>query len=157
MGVPEVRDGHQDERDAAEMPDLWLQGVTFMRGTRRPSTSKPGDPRLPLAAARERLKRKPGRARKAESGHVPGTPSAGRGVNGGLAGGTLAVQASEPRLLSLDDTARYLGVSAWTVRDLEAAGVLTRVRIPLPNGADLRKLLFDREDLDRLIEGWKER
>jgi hypothetical protein len=35
------------------------------------------------------------------------------------------------------------------VRDLEFAGVLQRVRIPLPDGRELRKLLFDREDLDR--------
>ena len=61
-----------------------------------------------------------------------------------------------PRLLALAATAAYLGVSAWTVRDLEAAGVLKRVRIPLPAGGELRKLLFDRGDLDRLIDAWKE-
>jgi hypothetical protein len=61
-----------------------------------------------------------------------------------------------PRLLDLDGTAAYLGVSPWTVRDLEAAGVLPRVRVPLPNGGELRKLLFDRSDLDRLVEAWKD-
>lgn len=40
-------------------------------------------------------------------------------------------------------------------RDLEASGVVPRVVIPLPNGRELRKLLFDRADLDRLIESWK--
>ena len=73
--------------------------------------------------------------------------------------GTLAcvtVAAVPPRLLDLDATAAYLGVSPWTVRDLEAGGILHRVRVPLPNG-ELRKLLFDREDLDRLITGWKDR
>ncbi len=110
----------------------------------------------PLAAASRRLMRKPGRPRKVESGHVPGTPPAEGGVNGGSQGGALAVRAIVPRLLSLDATAAYLGLSPWTVRDLEAAGVLPRVRIPLPNNGELRKLLFDREDLDRLIEGWKE-
>jgi hypothetical protein len=39
---------------------------------------------------------------------------------------------------------------------MEAAGVLPRVRVPLPGGRDLRKLLFDKADLDRLIEAWKE-
>ena len=68
----------------------------------------------------------------------------------------MAVIAIVPRLLSLDTTAAYLGISPWTVRDLEAADVLPRVRIPLPNNGELRKLLFDREDLDRLIEAWKE-
>jgi hypothetical protein len=59
-------------------------------------------------------------------------------------------------LLDLTSTAVYLGVSEWTVRDLEAAGVLARVRVPLPNRGELRKLLFDREDLDRLIAAWKD-
>lgn len=61
-----------------------------------------------------------------------------------------------PRLLDLPTAAAYLGVSAWTVRDLEAAGSVPRVRIPLPNAGELRKLLFDRVDLDRLIDSWKE-
>ncbi len=111
----------------------------------------------PLAAASRRLMRKRGRPRKAESGHVPGTSPAGRGVNGGDQRGALAVIAIEPRLLDLEATAAYLGVSPWTVRDLEAAGVLPRVRIPLPNNGELRKLLFDREDLDHLIRAWKEK
>ena len=111
----------------------------------------------PLAAASRRLMRKPGRPRKAESGHVPGTPPTKGGVNGGSLGGALAVRAIVPRLLSLDATAAYLGISPWTVRDLEAAGVLPRVRVPLPNGGELRKVLFDVEDLDRCIEVWKEK
>ena len=61
-----------------------------------------------------------------------------------------------PRLLDLPTAAAYLGLSPWTVRDLEAAGSLARVRIPLPNAGELRKLLFDRVDLDRLIEAWKD-
>ncbi len=72
---------------------------------------------------------------------------------------TMAQQASVhpvSRLLSLEQAAHYLGVSTWTVRDLEWSGVLSRVRIPLGNGKELRKLLFDREDLDRLIDRWKD-
>ncbi|MBI3330343.1 MAG: helix-turn-helix domain-containing protein [Nitrospinae bacterium] len=61
-----------------------------------------------------------------------------------------------PRLLDLDAAATYLGVSPWTVRDLEAAGVLRRVRVSLSGGRELRKLLFDKSDLDRLIETWKD-
>jgi hypothetical protein len=59
------------------------------------------------------------------------------------------------RLLDLAATAAYVGVSPWTVRDLEAAGTLHRVRVPVGQGGELRKLLFDRQDLDRLIEAWK--
>ena len=61
-----------------------------------------------------------------------------------------------PRLLDLPTAANYLGLSPWTVRDLEAAGSLQRVRIPLPHAGELRKLLFDRADLDQLIEQWKD-
>jgi hypothetical protein len=61
-----------------------------------------------------------------------------------------------PRLLDLEAAATYLSVSPWTIRDLEAKGVLPRVRVPLPNGGELRKLLFDKADLDRLIEQWKD-
>jgi len=60
-----------------------------------------------------------------------------------------------PRLLDLDAGAAYLALSPWTVRDLIAAGILARVRIPLPNGGELRKVLLDREDLDRLVAAWK--
>lgn len=62
---------------------------------------------------------------------------------------------SRSRLLDLHQAAQYLGVSPWTVRELETCGVIPRVVIPLPNGRELRKLLFDRADLDRLIESWK--
>jgi hypothetical protein len=34
--------------------------------------------------------------------------------------------------------------------------VLRRVRVPLPNGADVRRLLFDVRDLDDIIERWKD-
>jgi hypothetical protein len=68
----------------------------------------------------------------------------------------LAQGALTPRLLDLDTAAAYLSMSSWTIRDLEAAGVLPRVRVPLPDGRELRKLLFDRADLDRLIGAWKD-
>src|SRR2546428_14013901 len=46
------------------------------------------------------------------------------------------------RLFDIDRAAAYLGVSPWTVRDLEAAGTIKRVRAPLPGGRELRKLAF---------------
>jgi len=60
-----------------------------------------------------------------------------------------------PRLLDLKGAAAYLGVSPWTIRDLEASGTFRRVNVPLGMGKDLRKLLFDREDLDQLVDSWK--
>jgi hypothetical protein len=81
-------------------------------------------------------------------------------MNGGRDGGARVRQtpalATIARLLDLPSTATYLAVSTWTVRDLEAAGVLPRVRLPLADGGALRKLLFDRVDLDALIERWKD-
>jgi hypothetical protein len=59
--------------------------------------------------------------------------------------------------LDLPAAAAYLGVSQWTIRDLEAAGTLPRMRVPVGLHGELRKLLFDREDLDRQIEAWKDR
>jgi len=105
-----------------------------------------------LAAAATRLRGRPGRPPK-----VPRSEDA------------LALHAAQraevcvprlsplsPRLLDLPTAAGYLGVSPWTVRDLEAAGVLPRVRVPLPRGGELRKLLFAREDLDAVIARWKD-
>ena len=80
------------------------------------------------------------------------------GENGSASGprpNALAVQCP-PRLLDLHSAAAYLGLSEWTVRDLEHAGILARVRVPLPDQGELRKILFDRHDLDRAIEVWKE-
>ena len=68
-----------------------------------------------------------------------------------------AVAPIPPRLLDLAGAASYLCVSIWTIRDLEAAGILPRVRVPLPNQGELRKLLFDRVDLDHLIDASKDR
>jgi excisionase family DNA binding protein len=69
----------------------------------------------------------------------------------------LAQQASahERRLLDLPAAAVYLALSPWTLRELVANGTLRRVRVPLPNGGELRRVLLDREDLDQLIARWK--
>ena len=100
-------------------------------------------PGQPLAAASQRLRGRPGRPRtRPEQLPAPVIQVA-------------AVAPVAPRLLDLGGAASYLAVSDWTVRDLEAAGVLHRVRIPLPKGGELRKVLFDRLDLDRLVEAWK--
>jgi hypothetical protein len=70
-----------------------------------------------------------------------------------------------PRLLSLAEAARYLGVSPWTARELVNAGSIPVTSIPRPQTArmhrrhpvhdSLRRLLIDRCDLDRLVETWK--
>lgn len=68
-----------------------------------------------------------------------------------------ALQALGPRLLDVHGAAAYLSVSAWTIREMVAAGRLRRVLIPgAKNGHNLRKVLLDRQDLDHFIEAWKE-
>jgi excisionase family DNA binding protein len=61
-----------------------------------------------------------------------------------------------PRLLDLRGAAAYLSVSTWTIRDLINSGALRRVRVPLGDQGELRKLLLDREDLDQAVARWKE-
>jgi hypothetical protein len=95
--------------------------------------------------------RSPGRPRKTGPRHMTGTASSQAHQHEAVAQGGFT-----PRLLDLEAAAAYLSVSPWTVRDLEAKGVLPRVRVPLPRGGELRKLLFDKADLDRLIGAWKE-
>jgi hypothetical protein len=77
------------------------------------------------------------------------------GENGGPLA-SLAIAPVAPRLLNLHSAARYLGVSEWTIRDLETAGTLRRVRLPLPNGGEVRRLLFCKEDLDTLVDNSKD-
>jgi hypothetical protein len=98
----------------------------------------------------------PGRPKRAESGHTMGRAVDQVSGREGLQAAVVGEIAIAPRLLSLDAAAAYLSMSPWTIRDLEAQGVLPRVRVPLPRGGELRKLLFDRADLDRLIGAWKE-
>lgn len=93
----------------------------------------------PLAAAGERLKGKAGRPRKEK-------PEVRSDIVSDL----------PPRLLDLPGAARYLSLSPWTVRDLISNGTLPRVRVPLPNGGELRKILLDRTDLDAFVECAKE-
>jgi hypothetical protein len=93
---------------------------------------------------------KPRRPRKVDSGHTTDTAEAHAYIREGLQAAIM------PRLFNLDAAAAYLSMSPWTIRDLEAARVLPRVRVPLPQGGELRKLLFDKVDLDRLIGAWKD-
>jgi excisionase family DNA binding protein len=54
------------------------------------------------------------------------------------------------RLLSFTSSAEYCGVTMQTIRRLMDRGVLTPVRLP-----EVRRILFDKQDLDRLIEAGK--
>ncbi len=51
----------------------------------------------------------------------------------------------------------YLSLSRSQFRELVASGVIPRVLIPGEDGRPIRRLLCDLNDLDRLIEMWKQR
>lgn len=68
----------------------------------------------------------------------------------------------EPRLLNMRQAAAYLGLSYWSLRDYVLAGLIPVVEFPplRPREGDrarktLRRVLVDREDLDRFIESRK--
>jgi len=54
------------------------------------------------------------------------------------------------RLFSVQEAALYLGLSSWTVRSLGWGGQIPEVRVG-------RRVLYDRQDLDRFIEASKRR
>jgi excisionase family DNA binding protein len=60
------------------------------------------------------------------------------------------LEAPQGRLLSCEAAATYFNVTEQTIRRLIACGVLQPVRIPA-----LRRVLLDRNDLDRLIDASK--
>ena len=65
---------------------------------------------------------------------------------------------ADARLLDVTATAAYLGdICTDSVRALVAQGVLVPVRLPSTRrlGESSRRLLFDRADLDALIDQWK--
>jgi excisionase family DNA binding protein len=92
--------------------------------------------------------RKPGRP--ARSGHATGHAAPRTRMNTGPARRTVAVEAPaiapDQRLLSVDQAARYLALSPWTVRDMLADGRLQRVNV-----AGCRRVLLDRAALDAMI------
>jgi excisionase family DNA binding protein len=60
------------------------------------------------------------------------------------------------QLCGVAEAASFLSVSKWTLRRLVDAGALPVVRLPLTRGS-VRRLLFDREDLETLVENAKEK
>lgn len=104
---------------------------------------------LPLAAAAERLRGKPGRPQLSDEERAKRKQRRDAARAAQLA-------AVCPRLFSVDGAARYTGLSAWSIRDMVANGTLPRVVIPSAGGKDLRVVRIDREDLDRLIATWKD-
>jgi excisionase family DNA binding protein len=56
------------------------------------------------------------------------------------------------RLVSAQQAAALLGIPYTTLRDVAMRGHIPVVRVP-----ECRRWWFDRRDLDRLVDSWKER
>jgi hypothetical protein len=95
---------------------------------------------------------------EAEAGDNRGTTATNDRINSSVNGRAQVQQtnAPTPRLVDLAGAAGYLSVSTWTIREWAAKGWLSRVRFLMPDGHEVRKLLFDKRDLDALIERSKE-
>jgi hypothetical protein len=65
------------------------------------------------------------------------------------------VSIPEPRLFRREQAAHYLGISVAQLDQLRAAGEIAVVPMPGRLGRATRTPLFDRHDLDRLVEQWK--
>jgi hypothetical protein len=70
----------------------------------------------------------------------------------------VAASTSDRRLVDDHFGASYLGISRSQFRALVSGGRIPRVEVPSVDGhSTIRRLLVDRDDLDRLIEVWKRR
>jgi excisionase family DNA binding protein len=109
-------------------------------------------------------------ATEPEGGHTSGTAAPQTLERQGRASQPEVHQAVDPgwpRLLNVEEAARYLGISFWTMREFVNAGSIPTVRLPRPRTDRMRRrrpvtdtvrrLLIDRLDLDALVECWKER
>jgi hypothetical protein len=116
---------------------------------------------LALADASKRLRKRPGRPRKAvidvnvTSGPVASQASARpeKVARGYISAAPVADM--WPRLLDLKGSARYTSLSTWTIRDYLAGGILRRVELPSATRGTTRRVLLDRLDLDALVEASK--
>jgi hypothetical protein len=111
---------------------------------------------LPLAAAAQRLRGKPGRPRGTQGAQGAERPRENSGRDGEAQASKTdrMVPLNERRLLDVPAMCGYLSLGDDTIREL-ANGVLAsaRVRIPGPGGA---KVLFDRLLVDQTVAAWRQ-
>jgi hypothetical protein len=115
----------------------------------------PSNP-LPLAAASDRLRGRSASRSMSRSGRPKASPLAyplaERPNPLTKTPRTSDRESSVPaRLLGIEDAAAYLGLSTWTLRDMVTGKELAPVQL-VAAGRPVRRLLFDRADLDRLVE-----
>jgi len=114
---------------------------------------------LPLAEASRRLRGRPGRPRTRPSGDNPGDNREPARTQVRMPPARPSERAQDspscappgPRLLTRQQAADYLNLSSDMLDRLTQQGELPRVQLLLGN-RNVRKVLYDRADLDRLVE-----
>lgn len=114
---------------------------------------------LPLAIASQRLRGRRGRPRTKRSGDNPGDNGEPQRTQVRMPPPRPAVRTQDspscaphgPRLLTRQQAADYLNLSSDMLDRLTQQGELPRVQLLLGN-RNVRKVLYDRADLDRLVE-----
>jgi excisionase family DNA binding protein len=113
----------------------------------------------PLATASQRLRGRPGRPRTKPCGDNPGDSRETERTQVHEKPARLAARTQDspscappgPRLLTRQQAANYLNLSSDLLDRLTQQGELPRVQLALGN-RNVRKVLYDRADLDRLVE-----
>jgi excisionase family DNA binding protein len=114
---------------------------------------------LPLATASQRLRRRPGRPRAKPNGDNPGDSCEPQRTQVRVPPARPAARTQDspscappgPRLLTRQQAAEYLNLSLDMIDRLTQQSELPRVQLALGN-RNVRKVLYDRADLDRLID-----
>jgi excisionase family DNA binding protein len=114
---------------------------------------------LPLATASQRLRGRPGRPRTKPSGDNPGDSREPQRMQVRVPSARPAARPQDsqscappgPRLLTRQQAAEYLNLSLDMIDRLTQQSELPRVQLALGN-RNVRKVLYDRADLDRLVE-----
>jgi hypothetical protein len=154
---------HEPAESAAPQP---LAGTAQAPGclTRPPVKDAPCEPvksatTLPLATASQRLRGRPGRPRTKPSGDNPGDNREPEPTQVRVPQARPAARTQDspscappgPRLLTRHQAANYLNLSSDMLDRLTQQGELRRVQLTLGDRT-VRKVLYDRGDLDRLVE-----
>ena len=114
---------------------------------------------LPLATASQRVRGRPGRPRTKPSGDNPGDNLEPARTQVRVPPARPAARPQDspscappgPRLLTRQQAAQYLSLSLDMIDRLSQQGELRRVQLTLGDRT-VRKVLYDRADLDRLVE-----
>lgn len=103
---------------------------------------------------------------RAQDGHTRAERLARHGRNNRTRDAVSVVRAIQPRLLSVEEAAEYLGLSYWSMKELIGAGDVPLIRVPRPRtlrqhkraarSQVLRRTLVDVRDLDALVDRWRD-